>query len=114
MVRARCAGRANHARQLVVERPGWSLRPRFGDIRLDRCRPTPGHARHGPALDGAVEPRDDALPAAPRWPSRTAAAVQRGHRNGPGAAADGAGGPAVGVRDGYLPALAEHAPRLVA
>ena len=34
--RTRRAGRADHARQLVVERSGWPVRARFGDVRLDR------------------------------------------------------------------------------
>jgi len=34
--RARRAGRADYARQLVVQRPRWPMRPRLGDVRLDR------------------------------------------------------------------------------
>src|SRR6266581_1992863 len=63
---ARRAGRADHAGQLVVERACRPVRPGLGDLRLDRCRAAARYAGHRRALDGAVEPRDDALPPARR------------------------------------------------
>ncbi len=64
----------------------------------DRRRRAAGHAGHRRALDGALEPRDDELPSARRPQPGADAAAQRGHRDGPGATADGRAGPALGVR----------------
>ncbi len=64
------ADRADHRRQLVVERPDRSVRPGLGDLPLDRQGNADRHADHRRPLGGGVEPRDDALPPATttaRW-----------------------------------------------
>ncbi len=47
-----------------VRAPGRPVRARLGDVRVDRRRPAGGHSWHRLALDGTVEPRDHAVPAA--------------------------------------------------
>ena len=65
-------------------------------------------------LAGAVEPRHDALRAAPGRQPDSAPAAQRRYRHGPGAAADGDAARALGVRDRPVRAVAVGAARAVA
>jgi len=71
--------------------PAGGARPaRAARIRSCSCGPATaraGHAGYRRALDGAVEPRDDELPAARRLEPGAVAAAQRRYRDGPGAAA---------------------------
>ena len=49
--------------QLVVQRARRPVRPRLGDLRVDRRQPASGHPHHGPAVGGDLEPRRHAIPA---------------------------------------------------
>ena len=97
--------------ELTGEDNWWSNGPTglcgtgLRDLRVDRRQPAAGHTGHRRALGGGVEPRHDALPRPGRRHPDAAVAAQRGHRHGPGAAADGAAGPGLGVRHRPAPAL---------
>src|SRR5215211_6139224 len=54
---ARRTGGIDARRELVVERPDGTLRPRLGNLRVDRRHATAGHAGQRSALDGGVESR---------------------------------------------------------
>lgn len=114
VARARRTGGADRPGELVVQRADRSVRPRLGDLPVDRRHPAGRHSGDRRAVDGGLEPRADALPPAGRRPVGAAAAAERRHRDGSGAPGDGAERQLVGLRGRGVPSLGPYRHRPVA